>query len=537
MPTRERGAEQQRNPERGEDREAVPVPDREAQAPDDSDPSRNTARVPKSEGKKRLTSATPTTRDDRDREAVEPAPTRVARRRQDDEKERPRRREAFGRRRRTRARCWASTPPRAPPARRARSGPSRRRAQRPGQPASAPDAGRDPDEDGRPDENAGEVAARDGVAAVVVGEREDRRRDAERGRSSRDVRATNPAYRDRRPRARSQTAAHASRTAELTNLRRPRATAAGGSGPRYHRQMARVRPAIVPALIAGVSLAVFAGPADAESSPPGVWAAAAQYVEMIPTSTGPREAGARGATKPLPKSLAAQLAGAAAPTRGSRDARHLERLGRDRAPRGKRRRTRRRSGRRSAESSRRRTVRRGSSRCRCRRTTASVVARCGGGGRAAAGRRSWWSRFSRAVAALGVRPPPGAAPGPSARGAEAPTPPGRAASSSRREREPATRAAGTSSTSHRASAASPTARRTPDSPAERSSRRVRVARDEVREPGVEQRERRRGVGAPETTVDRGGRQLHEGPGFDRRPQTLRCRLHLGAPFRVRDERA
>ena len=80
------------------------------------------------------------------------------------------------------------------------------------------------------------------------------------------------------------------------------------------------RIVILPMLATGTLLAS-AGAAAAERGPPGDWAAAAQYVEMIPTSTGPKAAGAAGPTKPLPKSLATQFA-----RRGGTDAKALETL-------------------------------------------------------------------------------------------------------------------------------------------------------------------------------------------------------------------
>jgi hypothetical protein len=72
------------------------------------------------------------------------------------------------------------------------------------------------------------------------------------------------------------------------------------------------RIVIVPALVAAAVL-TSAGPAAAERAPPSPWAAVAQYVEMIPTSTGPRAAGAAGPTKPLPASLAKELGRSAGP--------------------------------------------------------------------------------------------------------------------------------------------------------------------------------------------------------------------------------
>jgi hypothetical protein len=80
------------------------------------------------------------------------------------------------------------------------------------------------------------------------------------------------------------------------------------------------RIVIVPALVAAAVL-TSAGPAAAEQAPPSLWAAAAQYVEMIPTSTGPKAAGAAGPTKPLPASLAKQFGRSAGP-----DANALETL-------------------------------------------------------------------------------------------------------------------------------------------------------------------------------------------------------------------
>src|SRR4051794_13448428 len=75
----------------------------------------------------------------------------------------------------------------------------------------------------------------------------------------------------------------------------------------------------VPATAA--ALLVWGAPAAAESGPPGVWAAAAQYVEMMPTSTGPKAAGSTGKSKPLPPWIAAQLA-----RRGGADEQALETL-------------------------------------------------------------------------------------------------------------------------------------------------------------------------------------------------------------------
>jgi len=72
---------------------------------------------------------------------------------------------------------------------------------------------------------------------------------------------------------------------------------------------------------ATVVFLLWAAPAAAESGPPSVWAAAAQYVEMMPTSTGPKAAGAPGVTKPLPASIATQLA-----LRGGSDRKALETL-------------------------------------------------------------------------------------------------------------------------------------------------------------------------------------------------------------------
>jgi hypothetical protein len=80
------------------------------------------------------------------------------------------------------------------------------------------------------------------------------------------------------------------------------------------------RIVIVPALVAAAVL-TSAGSAAAEKAPPSPWAAAAQYVEMIPTSTGPKAAGAAGPTKPLPASVAKQFARSGGP-----DAKALETL-------------------------------------------------------------------------------------------------------------------------------------------------------------------------------------------------------------------
>ena len=70
-----------------------------------------------------------------------------------------------------------------------------------------------------------------------------------------------------------------------------------------------------------VALVASAAPAAADPGPPSAWAAAAQYVEMIPTSTGPRPVGAAGATKRLPDSLAARFS-----RRGGADAKALKTL-------------------------------------------------------------------------------------------------------------------------------------------------------------------------------------------------------------------
>jgi hypothetical protein len=87
------------------------------------------------------------------------------------------------------------------------------------------------------------------------------------------------------------------------------------------RERIRRRRIVVLPLLATGTLLASAGTAAAEPGPPGVWAATAQYVEMIPTSTGPKAAGAGGPTKPLPKSLATQFA-----RRGGTDAKALETL-------------------------------------------------------------------------------------------------------------------------------------------------------------------------------------------------------------------
>lgn len=76
---------------------------------------------------------------------------------------------------------------------------------------------------------------------------------------------------------------------------------------------------VAPALVVAAMLA-WAGSAAADA-PPTPWAAAAQYVEMIPTSTGPKAAGAASAAKPLPPSLARQFARSA-----GTDAKALETL-------------------------------------------------------------------------------------------------------------------------------------------------------------------------------------------------------------------
>jgi hypothetical protein len=80
------------------------------------------------------------------------------------------------------------------------------------------------------------------------------------------------------------------------------------------------RMVFLPTLVAGTVVA-WAGAAAAQSGPPGEWAAVAQYVELIPTSTGAKAAGGPGPTKPLPKSLATQFA-----RRGGNDAKALETL-------------------------------------------------------------------------------------------------------------------------------------------------------------------------------------------------------------------
>src|SRR5215211_6849073 len=81
------------------------------------------------------------------------------------------------------------------------------------------------------------------------------------------------------------------------------------------------RATVTAPAVAAVAVLASAGSAGAESGPPSVWAAAAQYVEMIPTSTGLRPAGAAGGTKPLPRALATQLA-----RRGGADAQALTTL-------------------------------------------------------------------------------------------------------------------------------------------------------------------------------------------------------------------
>src|SRR3954449_3158820 len=82
-----------------------------------------------------------------------------------------------------------------------------------------------------------------------------------------------------------------------------------------------LRAKVAVAATGAVALLVAAGSAGAESGPPSVWAAAAQYIEMIPTSTGPKAAGAAGRSRPLSKSLARQFA-----RRGGNDAQALETL-------------------------------------------------------------------------------------------------------------------------------------------------------------------------------------------------------------------
>src|SRR3954471_13281578 len=76
----------------------------------------------------------------------------------------------------------------------------------------------------------------------------------------------------------------------------------------------------LPLLAVGAVLAP-GGAAAAEPGPPGGWAAVAQYVEMIPTTTGGKPAGGAGPTTSLPKSLATQFA-----RRGGTDAKALETL-------------------------------------------------------------------------------------------------------------------------------------------------------------------------------------------------------------------
>jgi hypothetical protein len=80
------------------------------------------------------------------------------------------------------------------------------------------------------------------------------------------------------------------------------------------------RIVVAPALVVAAVLAS-AGSAAADQPPPSPWAAAAQYVEMIPTSTGPKAAGAAAPTKPLPASLAKEFARSA-----GTDAKALETL-------------------------------------------------------------------------------------------------------------------------------------------------------------------------------------------------------------------
>ena len=214
--TRAPREKQHRNTERGEDREAVPVADREAQPRDGPGPHEQEPRPPKTEGKKRLTSATATTPS---RPARARRPTaRVCRmtpteRRAEDAgvQERPAGvvEGALGARRPRRR------PRRAPPT---PSGPSRRRSPRSVEPTAPPDARGQPEQQCGPDEDAGEVAALDGVAATVVGECEDRGGDAENGRGRLRGHATGRACRNRRPTAGGQTTAHGNRTSAVSPI-------------------------------------------------------------------------------------------------------------------------------------------------------------------------------------------------------------------------------------------------------------------------------------------------------------------------------
>src|SRR6266511_5689623 len=65
---------------------------------------------------------------------------------------------------------------------------------------------------------------------------------------------------------------------------------------------------------------------------------------------------------------------------------------------------------------------------------------------------------------------------------------------------------------------------------------MRVARDHVREPGVDERAPASGGGATEPAVQRGGRYLHETTGMHERAEPLGVLSHLMIPLRVCEHR-
>ena len=62
---------------------------------------------------------------------------------------------------------------------------------------------------------------------------------------------------------------------------------------------------------------------------------------------------------------------------------------------------------------------------------------------------------------------------------------------------------------------------------------MRVARDEMRQPELEQPERGPARGAAEASVERGGCDLDERALFDHGTQAIGGGLHLSVPFRMR----
>ena len=88
--------------------------------------------------------------------------------------------------------------------------------------------------------------------------------------------------------------------------------------------------------------------------------------------------------------------------------------------------------------------------------------------------------------------------------------------------------------SQRASASSATPAAAAAMPTARICGRVRVARDQVRELGVEQGTARSAGARAEPAVDRGGRQLHQHACVDERAQQLRVGLDLGIPLGMRE---